>query len=69
MRVVENHCCSCAAPGYPCRGQACPMRAVPVFYWDECDPECTWPLEELYEADGAHLCIECLKEKYRKEME
>ena len=34
MTVIENHCCDCAAPGYPCMGSACPNRRVPVFYCD-----------------------------------
>lgn len=66
---VENHCCSCAVPGYPCRGDACPLRNVKVFYCDKCDPKEDWPLEELYEVDGEILCLECLKDKFRKDME
>ena len=56
----ENHCCGCAVPGYPCRGDACPLRCVEVYYCDQCGCE----LEEVYDADGEELCEECLKEKF-----
>ena len=69
MERIENHCCDCAAPGYPCMGNACPNRNVKVFYCGKCDPDCQWPLDEVYEVDGEILCLECLKDKFRKDME
>ena len=60
----ENHCCDCAVPGYPCLGEYCPNRRVPVYYCDNCDPRCEAPLEEVYEVEGDHLCEDCLKEKF-----
>jgi hypothetical protein len=60
---IENHCCSCAVPGYPCLGSACPRTHVEVHYCDKCESE----LDEIYEIDGEELCEECLKEMFRKE--
>lgn len=63
---IENHCCDCAVPGYPCIGESCPNRNVKVHYCDKCDPECENPLVEVYAADGEELCEECLKAKFLK---
>lgn len=63
MLKIENHCCDCAAPGYPCLGSICPNRNVEVHYCDKCECE----LEEIYEVEGEELCEECLKERFRKE--
>lgn len=63
MKRIENHCCDCATPGYPCRGSACPRVRVEVYYCDKCGDE----LDEVYEVDGDDLCEECLKERFRKE--
>lgn len=60
MKRIENHCCNCAVPGYPCIGSACPNRNVPVHYCDKCGYE----LDEVYEVDGEELCEDCLKEKF-----
>ena len=60
MKKIENHCCNCAVPGYPCRGSACPERRVEVYYCDKCGCE----LEEIYDVDGEELCEECLKERF-----
>lgn len=60
MKRIENHCCDCAVPGYPCRGSACPNRNVEVYYCDECGCE----LDEIYDVDGEELCESCLKEKF-----
>lgn len=63
MTRVENHCCDCAAPGYPCRGSYCPLTKVEVFYCDSCgepiDPE------DVVRVDGEDLCLEC----YEKEID
>jgi hypothetical protein len=66
MTRVENHCCDCAVPSYPCRGSACPLTRVKVSYCDKCDPKCHNPLDEVYEVDGEELCEECLKDLFRK---
>jgi hypothetical protein len=63
MKRIENHCCDCAAPGYPCLGSICPNRNVEVHYCDKCGEE----LEEIYEVEGEELCEDCLKERFRKE--
>lgn len=60
MKRVENHCCDCAVPGYPCRGDACPLRGVEVFYCDKCGRE----LEEIYDVDDEELCENCLLNKF-----
>jgi hypothetical protein len=61
---IENQCCDCAAPGYPCMGNACPNRHVEVFYCDHCDEELEH--DEVYEVDGEHLCEWCLKEMFKR---
>ena len=68
MKRIENHCCGCATPSYPCLGDACPERRVPVYYCDKCDPKCREPLDEVYEADGKDLCEFCLLDMFRKEI-
>lgn len=63
MIKYENHCCGCAAPGYPCLGSACPFVDVPVYYCDRCKYEIDG---DVYEDDDGDLCEDCLKEKYKK---
>lgn len=57
---IENHCCDCAAPGYPCLGRSCPNRHVYVYYCDKCKGEIGRE-DEVYksEIDGKDLCEEC----------
>ena len=62
MFKIENHCCDCAVPGYPCRGSACPNRKVVVYYCDDCGEE----LDVVYEVDEEELCDHCLREKFRR---
>ena len=62
MIKIENHCCDCAAPGYPCLGPSCPRREVEVHYCDECGCE----LEDIYEVDGDEFCEDCLKSMFKK---
>jgi hypothetical protein len=64
VKVIENHCCDCAVPGYPCRGSLCPNRHVEVHYCDRCGEE----LDEVHEVDGMELCDECF-EKLNEENE
>lgn len=58
MTRIENHCCSCAAPGYPCLGSTCPLRRVEVTYCDRCNEEID-PDKEVYHVDGDDLCGGC----------
>lgn len=64
MIVYENHCCDCATPNYPCIGDACPHRRVPVHYCD--NPDCKAELDEVYEVDDKEYCEDCLKDMFRK---
>ena len=63
MVGYENHCCDCAAPGYPCAGSACSLRNVEVHYCDNCEEELG---DEIYDVDGEELCEDCLKERFRR---
>ena len=62
MIRIENRCCDCATPGYPCRGSACPLVDIEVYYCDKCGEE----LDEIYDVDGEELCEYCLKEMFRR---
>ena len=66
MVRIENHCCDCAVPGYPCLGASCPLTRVEVCYCDKCDPRCIDPLDDVYEVDGMELCEDCLKDMFRR---
>jgi hypothetical protein len=61
MRRVENRCCDCAAPGYPCRGAYCPNRNVEVHYCDKCGRE----LDNINisEINGDELCDDCFEKE------
>lgn len=63
MIKYENHCCSCAVPGYPCMGNSCPNVNVPVVYCDCCDDD----VHAEYDIDGGHYCGDCA-ETYLKEL-
>lgn len=58
MVVIENHCCDCAVPGYPCLGSDCELRRVEVHY---CDCGCGFKATETGR-DGGEYCEECLRE-------
>ena len=62
MKRIENHCCQCATPSYPCRGDLCELSRVEVYYCDRCPNE----LDTIYEVDGEELCEECLKDQFRR---
>ena len=64
MKKIENHCCDCAVPGYPCRGSLCPLTRCVVYYCDKCGDEID---EDVYDVDGKELCEECLKDKFRRD--
>lgn len=56
MRKIENHCCGCAVPGYPCRGNLCELRHVEVFYCDKCKEEIEG---DVHYENGQELCESC----------
>lgn len=56
MTRIENHCCGCAVPAYPCLGISCPERHVKVLYCDWCDQEA----EQLHRVDDDEICADCL---------
>lgn len=58
MRKVENECCGCAVPAYPCLGSSCPKRNVIHLYCDDCGEE-----TQLYDYDGDELCKDCILER------
>ena len=62
MVRLENHCCNCATPGYPCRGSLCPLVNVEVHYCDKCGDE----LDDIYEVEDEELCEYCLKEMFKR---
>ena len=66
MKKIENHCCGCAVPAYPCIGDLCPNRNVEVHYCDNPECEVELPDDEIYEVDGEELCEKCLKERFKK---
>ena len=59
MRRVENDCCGCAVPAYPCMGDSCPNRHVIHLYCDKCENETS----NLYSYNGQELCESCLLEE------
>lgn len=61
MRKIENHCCGCAAPGYPCLGPTCPNRNVEVYYCDKCGGE-IYIEDKMTEDDDRHYHDYCLEE-------
>ena len=65
MRKLENECCGCAVPAYPCLGEGCPRRYVPHYYCDKCGGEFEPEALYLYDEDEEELCMECLSSKFR----
>ena len=62
MVRTENHCCDCAAPGYPCRGLECPNRHVEVHYCDRCGGEILYDIN-ISDINGDELCDACYEEE------
>lgn len=60
MTRIENHCCGCAVPAYPCLGFGCPDRHVEVLYCDLCEMES----DKLYIIEDGietvEICMDCL---------
>ncbi len=65
MTQIENRCCNCATPAYPCRDNGCLLKRVRVTYCDRCDEEIS--PGNIYCVDGEDVCEDCLKEIFRKE--
>ena len=63
MKRVVNECCNCSVPSYPCT-DSCSLREVEHYFCDKCGEDID--LDDIYEADGEDLCIDCLKEKFKK---
>lgn len=55
---IESQCCGCATDNYPCKGEECSRRNVPVFFCDKCGLETGH--DALRELDGEDLCVSCL---------
>lgn len=62
MIKYENHCCDCAVPGYPCRGNSCPNMNVPIAYCDICSNN----TKAQYEIDEEHYCEKHAKEHFEE---
>ena len=62
MIRYENNCYGCATESYPCIGDSCPNRHVPVFVCDECGDE----VDDLYEYGSEQLCADCVLERLDK---
>ncbi len=60
MIRIENDCCSCAVPGYPCLGKDCSLRHNPHYYCDLCGKE----IIDVYHEDDMDLCEKCYREEY-----
>lgn len=58
MKRIENRCCDCAVPAYPCLEELCSLRRYEAHYCDQCGEE----LDEIYEVDGMELCESCAEE-------
>jgi hypothetical protein len=69
MRKIENHCCDCAVPAYPCIGHLCDLVNVEVFYCDECGDEIGSDPDDVYEWDGQELCRYCYEQKTEEDEE
>lgn len=57
MTTFTNECVGCP-PEMGCLGTSCPNRNVKHYICDKCMHE----VEELYEFDGAEMCLECIED-------
>lgn len=55
-RVIENRCVNCDLP-WPCLGNLCSYKNVPIDYCDNCGAE-----GAKYILNGDDLCEDCVKE-------
>lgn len=61
MKVIEDRCCNCAVPSYPCRGELCPNRHYVAYYCDICGAEMD---NETNVVDGSHYCETCYNKEF-----
>ena len=66
MVRIENHCCDCAVPGYPCQGALCSLTHVEVTYCDCCGGEISG-YDDIYDVDDKEVCEYCLLDMFRRE--
>lgn len=57
MVRIENDCCDCAVPGYPCKGDLCSLRHTKHIYCDGCGEDIT---DEYYGYRGKEFCSDCI---------
>lgn len=62
MKKIENRCCDCATPAYPCLGRNCHLRYYEATYCDECGEEIGEDC--VVEVDGKHYCAECFEKLF-----
>lgn len=67
MRIIEDRCCDCAVPGYPCLGNLCSLRHVEVFYCDMCGDEISCDPDDVYEWEDQELCEYCYEKQTEEE--
>lgn len=61
MVKIEDFCCGCDVPSYPCLGSNCPNKNVEVHFCDKCEGDS----EKFFGLDSnEELCFECFLEKY-----
>lgn len=65
MKFITNECCDCASPGYPCLGDSCPYAHMIHYRCDRCGAEIT-DEDDLYNDGESDLCLDCLKETFKK---
>lgn len=58
MIKYEDECVGPCPQG--CMGSSCPYKSVPHLYCDKCNDE----QEEVYEVDGEHVCLDCLRDMF-----
>lgn len=67
MIKIENRCCDCATPAYPCLGRNCPRRYYEAIYCDDCGEEIESGNE--IEVDGKHYCPDCFEKLFGEDGE
>lgn len=64
--IVEDDCCGCASPGFPCEGASCRFKTI-TYICDECGDEVRQG--ELYQYGSEQLCKYCVTNKVIEELE
>ena len=60
MIRYDDGCVGCPAD-MGCLGNACPYRHLTIYVCDKCGEDIEG---DVYEAEGDHLCEDCLKARY-----